>query len=202
MPSTEISNKWRMFVAIELPTPVRRKLIEHIGRLRTLVPDERASWVPEENLHLTLKFLGDVPLTKVELVAQATQSAAWMVEPFELVIGSSGAFPPTGQPRVLWIGIEDSSDHLGLLYQALETECEKAGFAREQRAFHPHLTIARLREPQGSRQLTTMHKEIGFDRETVLASDLAVVRSELRSAGSRHTVISRHSLLSPVKESG
>ncbi|HEY5073855.1 MAG TPA: hypothetical protein VII34_04105, partial [Pyrinomonadaceae bacterium] len=71
-----------------------------------------------------------------------------------------------------------------------------AGFAREQRPFHPHLTIARLRKPQGSRQLTTMHKEIGFDRETVLASDLALIRSELHSAGARHTIVARHALAS------
>jgi 2'-5' RNA ligase len=196
MPSTVISNTWRVFVAIELPARVRERLSEHIGRLRTLVPDARASWVREENLHLTLKFLGDVPITKVELVAQATQSAAELVEPFELIVGGGGAFPTTGQPRVLWIGIEDSSGRLGLLHQQLEAACEEAGFAREQRPFHPHLTIARLRKPQGSRHLATMHKEIGFDRETVLASDLAVIRSEMRSAGARHTIVARHELAS------
>lgn len=196
MSSTVISNTWRVFVAIELPAPVRRKLIEHIDRLRTLVPDGRASWVPEENLHLTLKFLGDVTLTKVELVAQAAQSAADLVEPFELIVGGGGAFPASGQPRVLWIGIEDPSGRLGLLHQTLDAECAKVGFAGEQRPFHPHLTIARLREPQGSRQLTTMHKEIEFDRETVLASDLALIRSELHSAGARHTIVARHALAS------
>jgi 2'-5' RNA ligase len=185
-----------VFVAIELPAPVRRKLIEHIDRLRTLVPDERASWVPEENLHLTLKFLGDVTLTKVELVARAAQSAAELVEPFELIVGGGGAFPANGQPRILWIGIEDPSGRLGLLHQTLDAECAKVGFAGEQRPFHPHLTIARLRKPQGSRQLTTMHKEIEFDRETVLASDLALIRSELHSAGARHTIVARHALAS------
>lgn len=196
MPSTVISNTWRVFVAIELPAPVRRKLIEHIDRLRTLVPDARASWVHEENLHLTLKFLGDVALTKVELVAQATQSAAKMVEPFELIVGGCGAFPPNGQPRVLWIGIEDPSGRLGLLRQTLEAEYEKAGFAREERPFHPHLTIARLRQPRGSRHLADLHKELGFDLETVLVSDLALIRSALRSAGARHTIVVRHALAS------
>jgi RNA 2',3'-cyclic 3'-phosphodiesterase len=202
MPSTVISNTWRVFVAIELPAPVRRELIEHIGRLRTLVPDARASWVREENLHLTLKFLGDVPLAKVESIAQPTQDAAKLVEPFELVVGGAGAFPPNGQPRVLWIGIEDSSGRLGLLHQTLEAECEKAGFAREQRPFHPHLTIARIRKPHDSRNLAAIHNEVGFEPETVRASELAVVRSELRSEGSRHIVISRHSLPSTSNESG
>jgi 2'-5' RNA ligase len=93
---------------------------------------------------------------------------------------------------VLWIGIEDSAGHLAKLHQALEDECAQAGFAREPRPFHPHLTIARLRKPTGSRQLAISHQDIGFETETVGVSALAVVRSELRSEGSRHTVISRH----------
>jgi 2'-5' RNA ligase len=91
---------------------------------------------------------------------------------------------------------------LALLNRALENECEKAGFPREPRPFHPHLTIARIRQPRGSRQLAALHKEIGFNREAINVSELAVIRSELRSEGSRHTVISRHSLLSTLKESG
>src|ERR1700738_155084 len=153
MPSTEISNKWRMFVAIELPAPVRRKLIAHIDRLRDSVPDARASWLPEENLHLTRKFLGDIPVTNVEAALQATERAAKTVEPFQLTVVDCGAFPPKSQPRVLWVGIEDPSGQLALLHRTLEDECAKAGFPREPRPFHPHLTIARIRKPQDSRRL-------------------------------------------------
>jgi 2'-5' RNA ligase len=196
MPSTEISNKWRVFVAIELPAPVRRKLIEHVDRLRDSIPDARASWIREENLHLTLKFLGDTPVTKVEALAQAAQRAGSTVSPFEIIIGGCGAFPPRGQPRVLWIGIEDHAGKLASLQTALEDECAKAGFPREERPFHPHLTIARIRKPHDSRHLAAVHKQIGFDPETVRASELAVIRSELRSEGSRHTIISRHAFSS------
>ena len=183
---------WRLFIAIELPPSVRQRLKSHIDHLRHAVPEARASWVREENLHLTLKFLGDTRLTKVEGFSQATQRAASRVGPFEMIIGSCGAFPTNGKPRVLWIGIEDPSGQLALLHQALEDECAQAGFAREQRPFHPHLTIARLRQPQGSRRLAEVHKEMGFDRETVVVSDLALIRSELRSEGSRHSVVARH----------
>jgi 2'-5' RNA ligase len=93
---------------------------------------------------------------------------------------------------VLWIGIADPSGRLSELNRALEDECANAGFAREPRAFHPHLTLARLLQPQGSRQLAASHKEIGFNREEIRVSDLAVVRSELRSEDSKHTTISRH----------
>lgn len=199
MASTEVSNKWRLFVAIELPAPVRRKLIEHIARIRSQVPDAHASWLREDNLHLTLKFLGDTPVTNVEGLAQAAKRAASKVEPFEVVVGDCGVFPPRGQPRVLWLGIKDPSGQLALLHRTLEDECTSAGFPREERPFHPHLTIARIRRPHDSRHLAEVHKEIGFEPESVLASELALIRSELRSEGSRHTAISRHAL-SPSME--
>jgi 2'-5' RNA ligase len=196
MPSTVISNTWRVFVAIELPAKVRKRLSEHIGRLRTLVPDAQASWVREENLHLTLKFLGDVPITKVELVAQATERAAKTVEPFELNVLGCGAFPPKGQPRVLWVGIDDPSGQLALLRTTLEDESAEAGFPREEKPFHPHLTIARIRKPHDSRHLAAVHQEIGFEPETVRASKLALISSELGSEGSRHTIVARYALAS------
>lgn len=201
MPSTEISNKWRVFVAIELPAAVRRKLVDHIDRLCSSIPDVRASWSREANLHLTLKFLGDIPVAKVEVFSQAAQRAASTTPPFEFIIAGCGAFPPKGQSRVLWIGIEDASGKLADLHRALEDECANAGFPREERPFHPHLTIARIRKPHDSRHLAAVHKEMGFEPEAVRASELAVIRSELSSGGSKHTVISRHSLLSTVKES-
>jgi 2'-5' RNA ligase len=145
MPSTEIANTWRVFVAIELPVAVRRKLTEHIDRLRDSIPNARASWVRDENLHLTLKFLGDIPFTNVEKLSAAASIATTTASPFEVNVEGCGAFPPRGQPRVLWIGIDDPSGQLALLRTALEAECARAGFPRDERPFHPHLTIARIR---------------------------------------------------------
>jgi 2'-5' RNA ligase len=193
---------WRVFIAIELPSIVRQKVRAHIDRLRSALPDARASWVRDENLHLTLKFLGDTPVTNVEALAQAAQRAASKVEPFEIIVGGCGAFPAKGQPRVLWIGIEDPSGRLALLNRALENECEKAGFPHEERPFHPHLTLARIRNPHDSRRLAAVHAELGFEPENIRAAELVVIRTELRSEGSRHTVISRHRFLSTLKESG
>jgi RNA 2',3'-cyclic 3'-phosphodiesterase len=187
---------WRVFVAIELSSDVRRRMTEHIERLRNAFPDVRASWTRTENLHLTLKFLGDTPVAKIEALSQAAHRAANMIGPFEIVVGGCGAFPPHGQPRVLWIGIEDPAGTLIELNAALEDECAKARFPREERPFHPHLTIARTRKPHDSRHLAAVHKEIGFEPQTVRASELAVIRSELRSEGSRHTTISRHAFSS------
>jgi 2'-5' RNA ligase len=192
LPTHSPIESWRVFIAIELPSKIRKRIADHIEHLRSFVPDARASWSREDNLHLTLKFLGDIPGANVEQLSAAISIAANKVEPFEIVLEGCGAFPPQGQPRVLWIGIDDPSGRLSELNRALEDECAHAGFAREPRAFHPHLTIARIRQPHGSRQLAARHKEIGFNREIVGVSEIFVVRSELRSEGAQHTTISRH----------
>ena len=188
------SETWRVFIAIELPPNIRTRIAEHIERLRASIPEARASWGREENLHLTLKFLGDIPVTNIEKLSAAASTASSKVAPFEIVVEGCGSFPPSGQPRVLWIGIDDPSGQLSELNRALEDECANAAFARESRAFHPHLTIARMRQPHSSRQMAAMHKEIGFNREAISVSELVVIRSELRNEGSKHTVISRHEL--------
>jgi 2'-5' RNA ligase len=193
------TESWRVFVAIELPTNLRIRIIDHIDRLRSEIPEVRASWSREDNLHLTLKFLGDILVTNIDQLAAAASLAASKVDPFEIVIEGCGVFPLRGQPRVLWIGIDDPSGKLCELNRALENECANAGFAREARVFHPHLTIARIRQPQGSRQLAAAHKEIGFAREVTVVSALAVIRSELRSEGSKHTIISRHAFSPSMK---
>jgi 2'-5' RNA ligase len=183
---------WRLFIAIELSSALRSRVKRHIDQLRQAVPDARASWAREENLHLTLKFLGETAVTKVEALSRATQHAADQFSPFEIIIGGCGAFPSSGQPRVLWLGIADLTNNLSTLSRCLEDECAKAGFLRESRPFSPHLTVARLRQPHGAHRLAEVHREIGFDSIPAKVRELCLVRSELRSEGSRYTVIARH----------
>src|SRR2546426_7495172 len=78
---------WRLFIAIELPATLRGRVQDHIDQSRKAVPDARASWTREENLHLTLKFLGDAPVTRVEALSQAVARAATEVSPFEIIVG-------------------------------------------------------------------------------------------------------------------
>lgn len=187
---------WRLFIAIELTAGLRSRLLDHIDRLRQAVPEARASWARAENLHLTLKFLGDTPVSSVEALAAAVEHAAARTTPFQIRAGGCGAFPLRGQPRVLWIGVADATGGLTEVFQALEDECAKAGFPREERAFHPHLTVARLRQPQGARRLADVHQQIAFEPTTFSVDELCLIRSELMSAGSRYTVIARHELKS------
>ncbi len=194
MSATE-EDKWRVFCAIDLPANVRKRIADHIARLQEQAPEARAAWNRDENLHLTLKFLGDIATTRVPALSRAAERAAGAVQAFELIVAGCGSFPPRGPARVLWIGIEDPTGRLAQLYQALENECAKEGFAREERAFHPHLTIARLRKPQGARRLAEAHKLLGFEPVEFRVNELRVIRSELLREASRHTVISRHASL-------
>lgn len=184
----------RTFIAIPLPAEVRARITEHIGGLRRALPDVRASWVRENNLHLTLKFLGDVPASDISKVSAAAEIAVQSTPPFQIGVSGCGLFPPRGRPNVLWIGLEGAEGQLEELQSRIEDECGKAGFPREARPFHPHLTIARLRKSGGARQLADLHENVGFSRESFTASEVIVFRSELGSEGSKHTVISRHNL--------
>ena len=188
------NQQWRVFCAVALPPEVREQVQEHVAQLRASVPDARASWNRDDKLHLTIKFLGDVAADRAPDLSLAAEHAVSGIEPFTLAAEGCGAFPPRGDPRVLWIGIQDSTGKLASVHQRLEEECARQGFAREERPFHPHLTIARLRRPQDARRLAAAHKEIGFARMEFSVSELLVIRSELRSEGSRYTEISRHAL--------
>jgi 2'-5' RNA ligase len=111
-----------------------------------------------------------------------------------LKVEGAGAFPPRGLPRVLWLGIADSQGALARLQKCLEDECAAEGFAREERPFSPHLTLARIRAPQGARELAQLHQETNFEPVEFPVSDLTVLRSDLEPGGSRYTEISRHAL--------
>ena len=185
---------WRLFIAIELPAEVRKRIIDHIDSLRRELPKVRASWTRAENLHLTLKFLGDISVSRVTALSAATEAAARTSRPFDLIITTCGSFPLHGRPKVLWIGVEDISAPLLRLHTALEDSCAEAGFAREARVYHPHLTIARLRDSGDSRMLAERHKELGFRSEIFTVSELVLFRSELRAEGAKHTAVSRHQL--------
>jgi RNA 2',3'-cyclic 3'-phosphodiesterase len=203
-------DSFRTFIAIELSPEVRARVAQHIACLRREMPDVRASFSREDNLHLTLKFLGNVPVADIPKVSDAVERATKSVSPFELTFSDGGTFPPHGRPSVLWIragsaGMLPSGParlatvsapaHLDTLYSAIEEELAAVGFAREWRPFHPHLTVARLRHSQGARQLAELHRSLGFAPIAFDVSEVVVFRSELLKQGSKHTAISRHKLL-------
>src|SRR5689334_7712302 len=117
-----MSEEWRTFCAIELPPEVREQLRDHAKQLREAVPEASASWSKPENVHLTLKFFGNVAKDKLPRISEAATRVAGEFSAFTIRIGGTGVFPRRSRPQVLWIGVEDSSGRLSDLQQRLEEE--------------------------------------------------------------------------------
>ncbi len=181
-----------MFYAIELPEEFQPRFAEHIERLRASAPDVKVSWERPEKIHLTVKFVGEVEEARVGELSQAAERAMAQVEPFDLTVGGAGAFHTQGNPRVLWVGVEDESGGLKRVHERVEEECSALGFTRETRPFHPHLTIARLRATAGAKELGSLHRATAFESASFRVTELVLMRSELGPGGSRYTPTSRH----------
>jgi 2'-5' RNA ligase len=187
----------RIFCAVDLPDDVRARAAAHISRLREAPRTSplKIGWERAEKLHLTLKFLGELTPERVEALTRAASRAAESVEKFALTLEEAGAFPAHGNPRVLWLGLRDETNHLNALHERLEEECARENFPREARRFHPHITIARIRLPNAAaRQLAKIHSEAGFAPASFNVNELIVMQSQLGAGGSRYTPLSRHPL--------
>lgn len=132
-----------MFVGIGLPPECRRAIAEAVSPLMgRRLP---VSWTPERNLHVTLKFLGEVPPDRIDPLAARLEEAARDIPVFGIAVEGAGGFPSLGAPRVLWVGIRDSLELVGKLHENMENALSGAGFPREGRPFHPHITVGRAR---------------------------------------------------------
>lgn len=138
----------RTFIAIDLTSEIKAGLETLIRKVRKNAGGVK--WVKADAMHLTLKFLGDIPEDAAGTITTLLEKLAEARRPFPLRLKGTGTFPPGGKmsARVLWVGIEEVPE-LTDLQAALEAECEKAGFSREERAFHPHLTLGRVKSSEG-----------------------------------------------------
>jgi 2'-5' RNA ligase len=132
----------RTFVAVDLNAAVRRQaqlLIHELAARTTAV-----KWVSAEQLHVTVKFLGDVDDTELYEVCRAVDRAVSKLKPFEVICRGVGAFPHAHRPRTLWLGLEDPAHRMAQLQQQVEAEFASLGFPRDVRPFHAHVTIGRV----------------------------------------------------------
>ena len=181
----ETSNGIRTFVCIEVPPSIKARIEELQRALRR--SDVPISWVKPSNIHLTIKFLGDVEASRMDDVRQAVERASAGIPPFEITVEGAGCFPSAKSPRVLWVGLNPMPDVLRTLHSNLEAALEHAGFAREAKRFSPHLTMARIRDPFRARATVEELIAAGFAAETFPAHDVIVMRSDLHPSGSIYT---------------
>ncbi|HEV3003704.1 MAG TPA: RNA 2',3'-cyclic phosphodiesterase, partial [Pirellulales bacterium] len=140
-----MSRPLRTFIAVAASHEVRMRARQLIGELSSTAAKVR--WVEPENLHYSLKFLGDVELLEIPKVCEAVTRAVTDKPPFEITALGAGAFPDLRRPRTIWLGVADGSESMVELNGAIERELAPLGFRREQRRFRPHLTLGRVRGP-------------------------------------------------------
>ncbi len=180
----------RLFVAVNLPSDIRKRLWRCSEPLRC--EGYRIRWVGAESLHMTLKFLGDVQDEREPAMIAAVDAAVTTSKPFLLPIETLGVFPNPSRPRVILVGCK-AVPPLELIQQRLERQMETLGFAPEARAFRPHITLGRVRRGVRASDLKGLGDWLG---QIECSSEFAVqsvdlMRSELGSSAARYT--RRHS---------
>jgi 2'-5' RNA ligase len=172
----------RTFICIEVPESIKERIASLQQELRRSAA--AVSWVKPSNIHLTIKFLGDVSASKIETIRTAVERAANPLNEFEIEVGGAGCFPSPRSPRVLWVGLTDIAESLKQLHAGIEDELALAGFAREAKRFSPHLTIGRIRVPKGASLVAEDLIARGFEPERFQAREVIVMRSDLSPKGS------------------
>ena len=183
----------RAFVAIELPLPIRQALStieEQIQASAGPAAQKAIRWVPTENMHLTIKFLGEVSAGKVQALAHMLRGEASRHSTFSFSVGGLGAFPNLRRPRVIWIGIEAPGE-LSNLQKAIEAETQRLGYPAEERPFSPHLTLGRISQNARPEEVSLLAQALGKMKvETigqVQANQAHLFRSDLHPTGSMYT---------------
>jgi 2'-5' RNA ligase len=183
----------RAFIAIELPEPILAELGKLEARLKPQLPREPIRWVKADSIHLTLKFLGQVPSDQLEMISLSLRVAVTAHAPFTLEVKGAGCFPDIHRPRVVWVGVQENDHRLHALQRAVENAIEPLGYPTEIRDFTPHLTLGRVaRDVRQADQ-----KKIG---DVVQAAgvgtlgrwevrQLALIKSDLKPSGAEYTIL-------------
>jgi RNA 2',3'-cyclic 3'-phosphodiesterase len=188
-------NTVRAFIAIELPDEILRLMEQVQSRLKAAAPPRSVRWVHVQGIHLTLKFLGQVPTSQVDGITRAMSAAAQSVAPFTVTVGEVGCFPSLKLPRVVWIGVSEPTGGLNSLQHALEAAISPLGYPPEDRRFQPHLTLgrtARDASPDDVRRLgqVVAAADIGTLGQ-VAVGEIALIKSDLKPTGAVYTALQR-----------
>jgi RNA 2',3'-cyclic 3'-phosphodiesterase len=176
----------RLFVALEIPSAVRENLAALVKSLRAVSPQTR--WMRPENLHVTLKYIGEVSEEKGAAI-RAALSGVHSEQPIALDFRGLGFFPNEKQPRVFWAGIE-ASPNLRTLADVIDGATEKLAIPREKRPFSPHLTLARFEPPRLPEKLrAAIQENAGREFGSLRTSRFHLVESKLKRSGAEYTTV-------------
>ena len=182
----------RVFVSVGLSADARDQLVEAVTRIRAEVP-EGIQWASPDGMHLTLKFLGNIPSSHVSPLLACVEELANANPVFGLNLAGLGMFPNRRKPRVLWAGAGGDLDVLSSLQQAAEDAINALGYPPEQRPFRPHITLGRPRRTVPDAQLVRIGAVVSGLTPPAPVSwrveSVDVMRSELHPSGARYTVL-------------
>jgi len=182
----------RAFIAIDLTSEIRTCLDQVIGQLRKGLEGVPIRWVPAENIHLTLKFLGDVSVSNLDMLKKILQTEVSSHNPFEFSVGGLWAFPSVRHPRVLWIGVE-APPELSVIQHGIELAMERLGYQREDKPFSPHLTVGRVSRNATAKDVHSISALLETTRVGFLGAanvtEIHLYRSELKPSGAIYSQI-------------
>ncbi len=178
----------RSFLAIELPATILKRIEEVQKDLKSSRADVR--WVSPENIHLTLKFFGTIEESIIESIIKSIEELVQNTPPFFLKIQGMGAFPNLKNPRVIWMGFQEGKEIIVAIQKQLERELGKIGFPPEDRPFHTHLTLGRMRSNRGKDELVRgmeRYREEEFGNFQV--EKVVLFKSDLKPTGPIYTAL-------------
>lgn len=188
---------FRTFIAVETPSEIRHRAAALVERLKA--SGAKVRWADTNTMHWTLNFLGDVPDTEIAGVCRTATEAVASFSPFDLEIAGCGAFPTSGRPRTLWLGVGEGAAALVELQAALEKKLATIGFRPEARQFKPHLTLGRLRDSStGLDELAELvRRHADFSAGEMYVDEVVVFSSQLERTGAVHTPLGHAPLAGP-----
>jgi 2'-5' RNA ligase len=193
----------RLFIALPTPEPVKAQIVEIQSRLKQSGGDVR--WEPVGKLHATLKFLGATDagglprkaLGVLPEIVSYLEGVARAQSPLKVRYMGVGCFPNRRSPRVIWVGMEDAGGNLAALHEAVETALVPLGFKPEERKFHPHVTLGRVKKEGNTRGLLRVMESITFESQPVVIHNLMLMKSDLKPDGSVYTTLNTFALTAP-----
>ncbi|NMC53851.1 MAG: RNA 2',3'-cyclic phosphodiesterase [Chloroflexi bacterium] len=180
----------RSFIAIHLPEEIRVQLESIINQLKAGCPCASVRWVQSQNIHLTLKFLGDISPKNLKILTDLLESETAKHAAFEFNVGKLGAFPNAQRPSVIWVGVE-SSEALLHLQHRIDVETQRLGYASEARKFSPHLTLGRISRSASAADIRQIAETLAAVKVgslgKVRADKVHLFRSDLKPGGAVYT---------------
>ena len=192
----------RVFIAIDLDKITKEKLNKAQNILRDC--SLNIKWVSQDQFHITLKFLGDITVDKIEEVKKALEDVQSKISPFNITINGLGAFPNKEYPKIIWAGLSENSEKVTSLHQIIEEKLTNLGFEEERHSYKPHITLGRIRDQEKNYELISDKiREFPFRiSHQQIVNKITVLKSELTSQGPIYSTIAEFKLGIGSKDKG